>query len=131
MTLACAGLTLGKTLLDEKNEKRRNHKEDDRVAGEPIGELLPARGFQIFLHGQGPDVACAAAIQITRSGMVQSVFPSPMMVWHEGEHPGDVPPEVVGGPGFEKGAMTAIVANDEQTNHESSCQNRQRHGQPP
>ena len=53
--------------IEERDRSGAMTKQDERIAREPIGEAFPARGFEVFLHGQGPDVAGAAAVQIDRS----------------------------------------------------------------
>jgi hypothetical protein len=78
------GLGRRKPLPDHKQEQRRNDKQYDGIAHESVSEFFPARCFQIFLHGQRPDVAGPAPVQIARAAMMDGVFPAPMVVGGEG-----------------------------------------------
>src|SRR5471030_1853417 len=59
---AVAGFCCGKPMENEEESQRRQDKEDDGITSEPVGKAPPARGFQVFLDGQGPDVTHAPAV---------------------------------------------------------------------
>ena len=96
-------------MLDQKQEERREHEQHDRVARQPVGESLPARRLQVFLHRHRPDVAHAPPVQIAGRRVVEGVFPAPMIVGRERQHAGDEPQDVVGFPRLEKRAVPAVV----------------------
>ena len=100
-------------LLDEKHIKRGEAEKDDRVARQAIGKAPPARCFQIFLDGQRPYISGAAPVQIARSGVVNGVLPAPMPERRERQHTRDEADNIVRLPGRKKGAVSAIVEDDE------------------
>ena len=51
-----------------------------RIAGEPVGESFPARRFQIFLHGHGPDIAGATFIEMAGAAVMNGMFPAPVII---------------------------------------------------
>ena len=51
------------------------------------------------------------------------VFPTPLPIRCEGERPGDETDDAVGSLGFKERAMTAIMEDDEGSNHEQTAEN--------
>lgn len=51
------------------------------------------------------------------------MLPTPLPVRCEGEYAGDETDDAVGSLGFEEGAMTAVMEDDEGSNHEQTTQN--------
>ena len=66
--------------LNQEHIERPDHEEDDRIAREAVREPLPARRLEVFLHGQRPDVAHAAPIEIARRRVMRRVLPPPVEV---------------------------------------------------
>jgi hypothetical protein len=122
---------LGESVFHQQQEQRGRHKQNERVARQPIREPLRAGRLQVFQYRHCPEVAGAPPIQITGSRMMGRVFPSPVLVRGEGQQAGDHSQNVVGLPGFEKRAVPAIVKNDEDPHEKRSRQDRQRHRDPP
>ena len=62
--------------------------------------------------------------------MVPCVFPTPLPIRCESEHTGDKTNDAVGSFGFKERAMTAIVEDDESSNHEQATENSWRNAEP-
>src|SRR5437868_5182239 len=95
MAFAAVGHGCRKPLSDEKYVERRQHKEDDGIPRQAIGESFSARGFEIFLDGHGPNVTSAAPIKITGGGMVEGMFPAPLIERREGKQAAKKAPDIV------------------------------------
>ena len=63
--------------------------------------------------------------------MVDGVFPGPMIIRGKSQDAGQEPDRVVGQLGFEKGAMPAVVENNEDADEKSAGQGRQGDRDPP
>ena len=61
---------------------------------------------------------------------MQRVLPAPVKIRREGENPGDEAGDIIKLLALEEGAMTAVVENDEDANHEEAIQNGQQQGDP-
>src|SRR5271163_4871368 len=115
MPFAFAGTGRRETMFDEKQGGGGNDKQNNRVARQSISEPFPARRLQILLHGQRPDIAFAAPIEITRAGVMHGMFPPPEVVGRDRDYAGDEAPCIIGFTGLEKRTMTTVVKNDENT----------------
>ena len=62
---------------------------------------------------------------------MDGVFPTPMVVGRVSQDAGDGADDVICFLGFEKGAVAAIVEDDEHAHHECTREHRQRNSQPP
>ena len=83
LTGFCVGF--GETLVNQKQIERSNEKKNDGVAAQSIGEAFPSRGIEVFLYGQRPNVSHSTAGEIARAGMVNGMFPFPVIVGSEGK----------------------------------------------
>ena len=105
-------------------------KEDDRIPGNPVNELFPGAGRQIFLYGHRPDIAHPAAFQITTGGVVQGVLPAPVEIRGEGQDAGDETGDVVELLALEERAMATVVEDNEDADHKEPIQKGQQQGDP-
>ena len=102
--------------MNQKQVEGRYEKKNDGVAAQSIGETFPSRGLEVFLDGQSPNVSHSTAGEIARAGMVNGMFPFPVIVGGEGKQACNEAERVVHLFGFEKGAMPAVVKNNEGPN---------------
>ncbi len=120
----------GKTLVNPEQPQRRDDKQNEGVPRQAVGDFFPARSLQILPHRQRPDVTLAAAVQVARGGMVDVVLPAPVAVGGEGQHPGEKAQNVIGAFRFEKGAVAAVMKNDEHTHQQQPRQRGDAERQP-
>src|SRR4051794_6015299 len=95
MALSFVRAAGGEALSDEKQIKRRDDEKDERISRQAVRESFPAGRFQIFLHGQGPYVANTALIKMAGTGMMNIMFPTPVIVWRECQHARDEADEII------------------------------------
>ncbi len=130
VTLPFPGVARGEPVEKQEQAGRRDHKQHDRVARQPVRKPFPAGRLEILPHRQRPHVAHAAPIQVSRMAMVKGVLPSPLMERREHQDTGDESQDGRRPPGFEKRAVAAVMENDERAHQESARHHHQRHGQP-
>ncbi len=131
MALALVRAGRRNSLLNEKQIKGRDDEQDDRVTREAIREFFPAGGFEIFLHGECPDVTGAALVEIAGAGVVNGVFPPPVVIGSEREYARDESHNVIDRARFEIRSVAAVMENDKDAHDKSARENGQRHDQPP
>ena len=90
--------------MNQKQVEGGYEKKNDGVA-------FPSRGIEVFLDGQSPNISHSTAGEIARAGMVNGMFPFPVIVGGEGKQTRNEAECVVHLFGFEKGAMPAVVKN--------------------
>src|SRR6267154_6344147 len=100
-------------MVDDEDIEQSHHKEDQRIARQAIGQSPPARGGAVFIDRQGPNIAGASLVQITRSTVMQGMLPSPMSIRSEIEQPGNCAGRIVGPSGLEEGGMPAVMKDNE------------------
>ena len=106
-------------------------KKNDGVAAQSIGEAFPSRGIEVFLDGQSPNVSHSTAGEIARAGMVNGMFPFPVIVGGEGKQTRNEAECVVHLFGFEKRAMPAVVKNNEGPNENKPRKGGKQNRDPP
>ena len=120
-----------KTVPDKKQVKRSDDKQNKWVSGKAIREAAPARSFQILLNGHGHNVPNAAFVEMPGTGVVNVVFPAPMLGGRESQHSGDEPDDIIGATGFQVRAMATIVEDNKSSHEQTSREQSQREDQPP
>lgn len=120
-----------KTLEYEKEKQGANYKKYKRISGQSVGELLPTSGFKVFFDCESPNVSHSSPGKIARAGVVNGVFPFPVMIGCEGEQTGDEAECVVDLFRSEEGSVSAVVKNNEGTHEKKPSQARKENGDPP
>jgi len=115
-----------KTVPDKKQVKRSDDKQNKWVSGKAIREAAPARSFQILLNGHGHNVPNAAFVEMPGTGVVNVVFPAPMLGGRESQHSGDEPDDIIGATGFQVRAMATIVEDNKSSHEQTSREQSQR-----
>src|SRR3984957_10768234 len=101
-------------VLNDEQKSRTQAEQDDRVSINAITKPTPSGQREVLVHCQRVDVPGAAAIEITRSRVVNGVSASPKVVRRERENTDHTSYPVVCETVMEKSAMTAIVLNHKQ-----------------
>ena len=117
-------------MMDYKHIERGNHEEDQRIACQTIGQSPPARRGAVFRNRQGPDIAGASLVQITRGTMMQGMLPSPMPIRREIEQTGNGAGRIVGFSGIEEGGVPAVMENNEYPCQKAGGNHGERQHQP-
>src|SRR3984957_15740800 len=117
-------------MMDDEDIERSNHKEDQGIACQAIGQSQPARGGAVFIDRQGPYIAGASLVQITGGTVMQGMLPSPMPVGSEIEQPGNGAGRIIGPAGLEEGGMPTVMKDNEYTCQKAGGNHRERKHQP-
>ena len=125
IAIAPVGSLGRKAFANDEEKDRGDEKENEGIANEAIGEAFGAGVREVFVDGHGPDISRAASIEISRSTVMDRMLPAPVEVGCEGEEPGNESGKVVGAGRFKKGAVTAVVEDDEDPDEDSAAD----HGQ--
>src|SRR5205807_575973 len=100
-----------------------------RIAIKAIAEPLPGTEAQVFLDGQGVDIAVAASIEIARSRVMNGMQLAPAVVRGESKDAATDAQDIVDLFGLEVRAVAAIMLNDEHAHEQSGGRQRQPQGQ--
>ena len=120
----------GQPLHDHEVNRRRDHKQEEGVAEDPVRDALEARRGQILVHGHGPNIAVASLAQVGRMRVVESMVAPPIFVGHHGEHATGIAGDVIGAPRFEERSVARIMLNDEDAHQEPRSGDGQQQRQP-
>src|SRR4051812_40461156 len=95
MPLPLVGARIRESLPDQEEKQGCDYEKNDGVARQAISEALPARSLEILLHGQRPDVARAALVEVAGAGVMDRVLPTPMIIGGESKNSSDKAHEVI------------------------------------
>src|SRR5215204_1136801 len=106
-----------------KHYERPNCEQDHRIAHDAITKFFIPWRSEIFLHRHRIHIANAAAVQITRGGMMNCMAVLPLVKRCERHHAHYQAYQFIGPHRSKERTMAAIMEDDEQTHHEPSCRN--------
>src|SRR2546430_12673079 len=98
------------------------------MAVQPIAQPVPQGTRAIFLDRERVDIAYAAAVEIAGMGMVRGMGTQPPVMRRQSQHAERPTEPCVGQPMPEEGAVTAIVLDEEQPDHEGGGGQGEREG---
>jgi hypothetical protein len=119
-------------LHDEEGVERPDPEQHQGMPVEAVGQAPHPGQGQVFLDGQGGDLADAVApVEIGRGGVVHGVGAPPVVVGSQGQHADEPADPVIGVAGGEIGAVAAIVLDHEQADQEEGRRHDHQQGRPP
>src|ERR1700742_626224 len=120
----------GETVLQEKQIGWSEHEHDQWVTVKSVFQTAPPRTGLVFAHCQGIDVANTAPVKVAGGGMMDRMRAAPPVVRRQRQHANDAADPVVCQTISEKGAMAAVVLDQEQAQEKAGSRNRDQQRNP-
>jgi len=115
------GKVVGEALQDCKIHERRNAEQNYRIARESVAQSIQRRQLQVLRHCDRVDVSVPTTIQISCCGVVQGVLSAPRAVRGHHEDAQCEPDHIIEFFGLEECPVAAVVLQNIQPDHQSSC----------